>query len=149
VIVSAGSDCSLRIFSTIQDQQSRELSQGHLKKAAKKLRTNESLLKLPSISQFDSCTHLLLFTHVHLSGCDQVLPVSVVKHPLRNKTGTIWFRSVKKRLSLDPGVRTATSWASTPSVSLIQSLYPQYVQMRDEQIAAATPSTHSAWWCWF
>lgn len=54
VILSAGSDRSLRIFSTVQEQQSRELSQGHLKKSAKRLRTSEHQLKLPSIFQFDS-----------------------------------------------------------------------------------------------
>jgi U3 small nucleolar RNA-associated protein 21 len=66
VIVSAGSDRSLRIFSTVQEQQSRELSQGHLKKSAKRLRMSEHQLKLPSIFHFDSCTTASVSSVVHV-----------------------------------------------------------------------------------
>lgn len=45
-IISAGDDKALRIFSTIQDQQSRELSQGHVESRAKKFQIKEEELKL-------------------------------------------------------------------------------------------------------
>ncbi|KAK8615208.1 hypothetical protein V6N13_068989 [Hibiscus sabdariffa] len=52
-ILSAGQDRAFRLFSTIQDQQSRELSQGHISKRAKKLRMKEEELKLKPVIAFD------------------------------------------------------------------------------------------------
>jgi U3 small nucleolar RNA-associated protein 21 len=46
---------ALRIFSTIQQQRSFELSQGKLKSKAKKYKTTEEHLKLSPVVQFDSC----------------------------------------------------------------------------------------------
>ncbi len=40
-LLSAGSDRAFRVFSTIQDQQSRELSQKHTAKRAKKLKVRK------------------------------------------------------------------------------------------------------------
>lgn len=51
-ILSAGQDRAFRVFSTIQDQQSKELSQGHVAKRAKKLRMKEEELKLPPVVSF-------------------------------------------------------------------------------------------------
>ena len=51
-ILSAGLDRSFRIFSTIQDQQSRELSQGHITKKAKHLHVQEQDVKLPPVLDF-------------------------------------------------------------------------------------------------
>ncbi|BBN05516.1 U3 small nucleolar RNA-associated protein 21 [Marchantia polymorpha subsp. ruderalis] len=51
-LLSAGLDRSFRFFSTIQDQQSRELSQGHVAKRAKKLKLKEEELKLPPVVGF-------------------------------------------------------------------------------------------------
>ncbi|TYI67508.1 hypothetical protein E1A91_D08G022700v1 [Gossypium mustelinum] len=52
-ILSAGQDRAFRLFSVIQDQQSRELSQGHISKRAKKLRMKEEELKLKPVIAFD------------------------------------------------------------------------------------------------
>ncbi|GAQ79609.1 WD repeat-containing protein [Klebsormidium nitens] len=51
-ILSAGNDRAFRLFSTIQDQQSRELSQGHLAKRAKRLKLREEELKLARVTGF-------------------------------------------------------------------------------------------------
>lgn len=53
-ILSAGQDKSFRVFSTIQDQQSRELSQGHVQKRARKAHMKEEELKLPPVIAFDA-----------------------------------------------------------------------------------------------
>ncbi|XP_050218375.1 U3 small nucleolar RNA-associated protein 21 homolog [Mercurialis annua] len=52
-ILSAGQDRAFRLFSIIQDQQSRELSQRHISKRAKKLRVKEEELKLKPVIAFD------------------------------------------------------------------------------------------------
>ncbi|KAJ9167353.1 hypothetical protein P3X46_022014 [Hevea brasiliensis] len=52
-ILSAGQDRAFRLFSIIQDQQSRELSQRHVSKRAKKLRVKEEELKLKPVIAFD------------------------------------------------------------------------------------------------
>jgi U3 small nucleolar RNA-associated protein 21 len=48
-LLSAGADRAFRVFSTIQDQQSRELSQKHAGRRAKRLRLREEEVKLPRI----------------------------------------------------------------------------------------------------
>lgn len=52
-ILSAGQDRAFRLFSVIQDQQSRELSQRHVSKRAKKLHMKEEELKLKPVIAFD------------------------------------------------------------------------------------------------
>ncbi|XP_057980808.1 uncharacterized protein LOC131166355 [Malania oleifera] len=52
-ILSAGHDRAFRLFSVIQDQQSRELSQRHVSKRAKKLRVKEEEIKLKPVIAFD------------------------------------------------------------------------------------------------
>nr|XP_010911920.2 LOW QUALITY PROTEIN: WD repeat-containing protein 36 [Elaeis guineensis] len=52
-ILSAGQDRAFRLFSVIQDQQSRELSQRHVTKRAKKLRSKEEEIKLKPVIAFD------------------------------------------------------------------------------------------------
>ncbi|RZC75045.1 hypothetical protein C5167_050531 [Papaver somniferum] len=52
-ILSAGQDRAFRLFSVIQDQQSRELSQRHVSKRAKKLRVKEEEIKLKPVICFD------------------------------------------------------------------------------------------------
>ncbi|XP_050373061.1 uncharacterized protein LOC126790760 [Argentina anserina] len=52
-ILSAGQDRAFRLFSIIQDQQSRELSQRHVTKRAKKLRVKEEEIKLKPVIAFD------------------------------------------------------------------------------------------------
>lgn len=52
-ILSAGHDRAFRLFSVIQDQQSRELSQRHVSKRAKKLKLKESEIKLKPVIAFD------------------------------------------------------------------------------------------------
>lgn len=54
-LLSAGQDRAFRVFSTIQDQQSRELSQKHVAKRAKRLRVEETELKLARIVALDAC----------------------------------------------------------------------------------------------
>lgn len=53
--LAAGQDRAFRVFSTVQDQQSRELSQGHIAKRAKRLRVEEAELKLPRVISMDAC----------------------------------------------------------------------------------------------
>ena len=53
--VAAGQDRAFRMFSTIQDQQSAELSQGHVAKRAKRLRVEQQELKLPRVTALDAC----------------------------------------------------------------------------------------------
>jgi len=55
-LLSAGQDRSFRIFSTIQDQQSREMSQGHLEKKAKALSSKAEDLKLNPVIDFASAS---------------------------------------------------------------------------------------------
>ena len=55
----AGQDRALRLFSTIQDQQSRELSQHHTARRAKRLKVSEEELKLPRVIGLDTCQVLL------------------------------------------------------------------------------------------
>ncbi|KAL0552091.1 hypothetical protein IC582_011187 [Cucumis melo] len=52
-ILSAGQDRAFRLFSVIQDQQSRELSQRHVSKRAKKLKLKEEEIKLKPVIAFD------------------------------------------------------------------------------------------------
>uniref|UniRef100_A0A1D1ZKQ4 WD repeat-containing protein 36 n=1 Tax=Anthurium amnicola TaxID=1678845 RepID=A0A1D1ZKQ4_9ARAE len=52
-ILSAGQDRAFRLFSVIQDQQSRELSQRHVSKRAKKLGVKEEKIKLKPVIAFD------------------------------------------------------------------------------------------------
>ncbi|KMZ58759.1 putative WD-repeat protein [Zostera marina] len=52
-ILSAGQDRAFRLFSVIQDQQSRELSQRHITKRAKKLMVKEEEIKLKPVIAFD------------------------------------------------------------------------------------------------
>lgn len=52
-ILSAGQDRAFRLFSVIQDQQSRELSQRHVSKRAKKLKVKEEEIKLKPVISFD------------------------------------------------------------------------------------------------
>ncbi|CAA0393660.1 unnamed protein product [Arabidopsis thaliana] len=52
-ILSAGQDRAFRLFSVIQEQQSRELSQRHISRRAKKLRLKEEELKLKPVVSFD------------------------------------------------------------------------------------------------
>jgi U3 small nucleolar RNA-associated protein 21 len=55
VLISAGLDRSLRMFSTVKERRSREFSQGHLTSRAKKLKHySEEDLKLPPIKDFDA-----------------------------------------------------------------------------------------------
>ena len=65
-----GFNRSLRVFSTIQQQRSAELSQGKLKRKAKKFNIAEEHLKLSPIVQFDSCKQFpsicLCFLLTHL-----------------------------------------------------------------------------------
>ncbi|CAJ2665196.1 unnamed protein product [Trifolium pratense] len=52
-ILSAGQDRAFRLFSVVQDQQSRELSQLHVSKRAKKMRVKEEEIKLKPVIAFD------------------------------------------------------------------------------------------------
>ncbi|KAL1539962.1 U3 small nucleolar RNA-associated protein 21 isoform X1 [Salvia divinorum] len=52
-ILSAGQDRAFRLFSVIQDQQSRELSQRNVSKRAKKLKLKETEIKLKPVIPFD------------------------------------------------------------------------------------------------
>ncbi|PIN27151.1 WD repeat protein [Handroanthus impetiginosus] len=52
-ILSAGQDRAFRLFSVVQDQQSRELSQRHVSKRAKKLKLKEAEIKLKPVIAFD------------------------------------------------------------------------------------------------
>ncbi|KAM6570579.1 hypothetical protein CsatB_018564 [Cannabis sativa] len=52
-ILSAGQDRAFRLFSVIQDQQSRELSQRHVAKRAKKLKMKVEEIKLKPVIGFD------------------------------------------------------------------------------------------------
>jgi U3 small nucleolar RNA-associated protein 21 len=54
-LLSAGQDRALRLFSTIQDAQSRELSQRHTARRAKRLRVAEVELKLGRLVGLDAC----------------------------------------------------------------------------------------------
>ncbi|KAK4273647.1 hypothetical protein QN277_016997 [Acacia crassicarpa] len=52
-ILSAGQDRAFRLFSVVQDQQSRELSQRHVSRRAKKLKLKEEEIKLKPVIAFD------------------------------------------------------------------------------------------------
>ncbi|XP_047321422.1 U3 small nucleolar RNA-associated protein 21 homolog [Impatiens glandulifera] len=52
-ILSAGQDRAFRLFSVIQDQQSRELSQRNISRRAKKLKMKEEDIKLRPVIAFD------------------------------------------------------------------------------------------------
>ncbi|TVU08304.1 hypothetical protein EJB05_41704 [Eragrostis curvula] len=70
-VLSAGQDRAFRLFSVVQDQQSRELSQRHVTKRAKKLRVKEEEIKLKPVITFDCGTALELavfLRYVHVIG---------------------------------------------------------------------------------
>lgn len=54
-LLSGGQDRAFRCFSTVQDAQSRELSQRHTERRAKRLRVAEAELKLARIVSLDAC----------------------------------------------------------------------------------------------
>ncbi|BDA46919.1 probable guanine nucleotide-binding protein subunit beta-like protein at C-terminar half [Coccomyxa sp. Obi] len=54
-LLSAGQDRAFRMFSVIQDQQSSELSQGHIASRAKRLKVDNQELKLPRVTALDAC----------------------------------------------------------------------------------------------
>ena len=54
-LLSGGQDRAFRCFSTIQDAQSREMSQNHTQKRAKRLKITEQELKLGRIIALDAC----------------------------------------------------------------------------------------------
>ena len=54
-LLSGGQDRAFRYFSTVQDAQSREMSQGHVVRRAKKLKVSEQELKLGRITALDAC----------------------------------------------------------------------------------------------
>ncbi|EIE21950.1 WD40 repeat-like protein [Coccomyxa subellipsoidea C-169] len=54
-LLSAGQDRAFRMFSVIQDQQSSELSQGHIASRAKRLKVDQQELKLPRVTALDAC----------------------------------------------------------------------------------------------
>ncbi|KAG2482597.1 hypothetical protein HYH03_018481 [Edaphochlamys debaryana] len=54
-LLSAGCDRSFRVFSVHQDQQSRELSQHHTARRAKRLKLREAELKLGRVVDMDAC----------------------------------------------------------------------------------------------
>ena len=58
----AGQDRAFRMFSTIQDQQSSELSQGHIAKRAKRLKVDQQELKLPRVTALDASQVRSLYT---------------------------------------------------------------------------------------
>ena len=53
--MGAGQDRAFRVFSVIQDQQSREVSQGHIAHRAKRMRVAQEDLKLPRVTGMDAC----------------------------------------------------------------------------------------------
>ena len=53
--MAAGQDRAFRVFSVIQDQQSREVSQGHIAHKAKRMRLAQQDLKLPRVVGMDAC----------------------------------------------------------------------------------------------
>lgn len=54
-LLSAGCDRAFRVFSVHQDQQSRELSQGHTAARAKRLKIKEAEVKLERVVAADAC----------------------------------------------------------------------------------------------
>lgn len=54
-LLSGGQDRAFRYFSTVQDAQSREMSQGHVTHRAKKLKISDEELKLSRIIALDAC----------------------------------------------------------------------------------------------
>lgn len=55
VLELAGKDRAFRMFSVIQDQQSRELSQGKTASKARRLKIEEAELKLPPVIDVAAC----------------------------------------------------------------------------------------------
>ena len=54
------------MFSTIQDQQSSELSQGHIARRAKRLKVDQQDLKLPRVTALDASQVPLISTAVRM-----------------------------------------------------------------------------------
>ena len=69
-IFASGSDKSLRVWSTIQDQQSKELSQSRTASRAKKLNIHEEELKLPAVS-FISWNELREYSWANIASCHE------------------------------------------------------------------------------
>ena len=65
----AGTDRAFRVFSVIQDQQSRELSQGHVARRAKRLKVEQAELKLPRVTSMDACQVPLRLCQYHCMSC--------------------------------------------------------------------------------
>ena len=69
-IFASGSDKSLRVWSTIQDQQSKELSQSRVASRAKKLNIHEEELKLPTVS-YVSWNELREYSWANIASCHE------------------------------------------------------------------------------
>eukprot|EP01025_Chloroclados_australasicus_P059604 TRINITY_DN7544_c0_g1_i5.p1 TRINITY_DN7544_c0_g1~~TRINITY_DN7544_c0_g1_i5.p1 ORF type:complete len:733 (-),score=39.81 TRINITY_DN7544_c0_g1_i5:95-2293(-) len=55
-ILSGGNDRAFRVFSTVQDQQSRELSQGNLKSRSKRMKVSHTSLYLSRLIDMAACS---------------------------------------------------------------------------------------------
>ena len=69
-IFASGSDRSLRIWSTIQDQQSKEFSQSRTASRAKRMRIHEEELKLPMVSHM-SWNELREHSWANIASCHE------------------------------------------------------------------------------
>ncbi|KAG0493288.1 hypothetical protein HPP92_004282 [Vanilla planifolia] len=78
-ILSAGQDRAFRLFSVRQDQQSRELSQRHVTKRAKKLGVKEEEIKLKPVIAFD-CAEIRERDWCNVVTCHMDTPKAYVWH---------------------------------------------------------------------
>ncbi|XP_066369837.1 U3 small nucleolar RNA-associated protein 21 homolog isoform X2 [Miscanthus floridulus] len=116
-ILSAGQDRAFRLFSVIQDQQSRELSQRHVAKRAKRLRVKEEEIKLKPVVTFD-CAEIRARDWCNVVTCHMDTPQAYVwrlqnfvigEHVLTPSSSTVtpiklWdFKTCKLKSRLDVG----------------------------------------------
>ncbi|PNH10160.1 WD repeat domain-containing protein [Tetrabaena socialis] len=109
-LLSAGCDRAFRVFSVHQDQQSRELSQGHTAKRAKRLKVAEQELKLERVVDMDADR----VTGLHVSSdCRWLLSSSM------DGTMRVWDIPAAQCLQVMKLGSPVTSLSLSPSLDLL------------------------------
>lgn len=80
----SGEDRAFRMFSVIQDQQSRELSQGKTAKRAKQLKIEQAELKLPPVTDMAACqVRMMNMSHMTAIHVKQLLQIASLTDKLQ------------------------------------------------------------------
>lgn len=102
------------MFSVIQDQQSSELSQGHIASRAKRLKVEQQELKLPRVTALDAC---------------QVLKTCHQPDGTVGRQESYRFQTLSINMSLETRLGFTVLFAVTPSVCGLARCWCSYFSM--------------------